>query len=175
LRDEIMGKVSKEIKFMFIAILLLSGCSISVDQTTLDFGSMETEKTFYLEVKGALKWSIEADKDWVVVEPSEGSKSTSVKVTVKRTGLVEGAYESKLSVQTNSKVSTPIITVKMSVVSTPSIGQVLKLGFSFLLKVSMIMEKLLGMALTQTESTMALFTVMASSLNLVPPKGGMIM
>ena len=118
---EIMGKISKEIKFVFIAILLLSGCSISVDQTTLDFGSTETEKTFYLEVKGALKWSIEADKDWVVVEPSEGSKSTSVKVNVKRTGLVEGAYESKLSVQTNSKVSTPIITVKMSVVSTPSI------------------------------------------------------
>ena len=116
-----MGKVSKEIKFVFIAILLLSGCSISVDQTTLDFGSTETEKTFYLEVKGALKWSIEADKDWVVVEPSEGSKSTSVKVNVKRTGLVEGAYESKLSVQTNSKVSTPIVTVKMSVANITSI------------------------------------------------------
>jgi uncharacterized membrane protein len=113
--------ITKEIKFVFLAILLLNGCSISVDQTTLDFGSTETEKTFCLEVKGILKWSIEADKDWVVVEPSEGSKSTNIKVNVKRTGLVEGAYESKLSVQTNPKASNPIITVKMSVVSTQSI------------------------------------------------------
>jgi probable HAF family extracellular repeat protein len=116
-----MGRVSKEIKFVFIAILLLSGCSISVDQTTLDFGSTETEKTFYLKVKGTLRWSIEADKDWVVVEPSEGSQSTSVKVNVIRTGLVEGAYETKLSVRTNGNVFSPIVTVKMSVASTPSI------------------------------------------------------
>lgn len=116
-----MDKITKEIKFVFMALLLLSGCSISVDQTTLDFGSTETEKTFYLEVNGALNWSIKADKDWVVIEPSAGSKSTSVKVNVKRIGLIEGAYESKLFVQTSSKVSTPIITVKMNVASIPSV------------------------------------------------------
>ena len=89
-------------------VMCLTGCTISVDQTTLDFGSTETLKTFTLTVQGPVEWFIECSESWVTVSPSEGRTTETITVTVDRAGLDLGSYEAQLEIYTNYKIQTQI-------------------------------------------------------------------
>ena len=52
--------------------VLLTGCAVTVDYTSLDFGSTETTKTFTLRVVGDVEWSIDHTKSWLTIEPDNG-------------------------------------------------------------------------------------------------------
>ena len=104
-----------------LVLLFLAGCGVSVNTTTLDFGSTETQKIFMLTVQGSLEWSIECDEDWVDVEPDDdqGPGAYNVTVTVDRTGLDPGDYEATLNISTNPSIDCPDITVKMRIGTSP--------------------------------------------------------
>jgi len=83
-------------------------------------GQRRLKKHFIWKSKVRLNGLLEADKDWVVVEPSEGSSKYYLRESKhKKNRHSARAYESRLSILTKLVISspTPIITVKMSVVS----------------------------------------------------------
>jgi len=95
--------------------LLLAGCSITVEPTTLDFGSEEMSKTVEITIQGMLKWTIQSDADWATVSPDHGQTTEEVTVAVDRTGLAPGDYEALLTIVNKWKIpSTPVL-IKMSV------------------------------------------------------------
>ncbi|MBW1855337.1 MAG: BACON domain-containing protein [Deltaproteobacteria bacterium] len=103
------------INIMICLILLsLSGC-IFINPTNLDFGTDETTKTFTLTVIGDVGWSINYSESWLMVEPDSGQGTTTINVTVNRTGLEDGSYEATLIISTNPNVPCPDVIVKMTV------------------------------------------------------------
>ena len=113
---------TKTIKTALVFLLLLSiGCAVSVDTTTLDFGSDETTKTLALAVQGPITWSITCSETWVTVEPdsNQGEGTYSIDVTVDRTGLNPDNYEATLTISTNTGSPCPDVVVKMSVSDIP--------------------------------------------------------
>ena len=87
----------RKITGIIISLLLVSltACSVSVDFTTLDFGSTETSKTFTLTIQGTVEWSINCNESWVTINPDtdQGQGLDNINVTVDRTGLAIGDYE----------------------------------------------------------------------------------
>ena len=68
---------------IFLILLSLSGC-ILVKPKTLDFGSVETTKTFKLTVIGDVEWSINYSESWLTVKPDSGQSTDTITVTVDR-------------------------------------------------------------------------------------------
>jgi len=95
-------------------LFVLAGCSITVEQTTLDFGSTSLSKSLTITIEGKLKWTIECDKDWVSFYPDHGKTSRVINVTVDRTGLDPGNYEALLTISNNWKIPPTEILIKMS-------------------------------------------------------------
>ena len=92
--------------------------TISVNPSTLDFGSSETQLSFTISNVGeeTLNWSISADQSWISLWPSSGSTSTEedeISVTVDRTGLSYGAYSGELNITSDGGDET--ISVNMDV------------------------------------------------------------
>ena len=104
-----------------LLLVLIVGCAVSVDITTLDFGSTETSKTFTITVQGPVKWSISCNESWVTINPAEdqGKGVYNINTTVDRTGLAIGDYETTLNISTTPSVPCPDIIIKMSVVAKP--------------------------------------------------------
>ena len=90
---------------------------LSVSVTELDFGSTEDEMSFTITNTGGgtLDWEISEDSIWMYVIPSSGETSTEtdqISVSVIRTYLSAGDYESAISVTSNAGTKT--ISVQMS-------------------------------------------------------------
>jgi hypothetical protein len=115
-----MEKRAIKIVIVFLS-MLLCGCSISVDHATLDFGSTETTKTFTLSIEGPLEWSISCNESWVTINSDNGvgGGTSSINVTVDRTGLSSGDYEATLNISTNIGLTSSDVIVKMSVLAAP--------------------------------------------------------
>jgi hypothetical protein len=114
-------KMLRKIAVIILGLLsvFIASCTISVNQTTLDFGSTEITKTFTLVVNGPVEWSIYCEDDWVTVDHEEGSTTRIIEVNVDRTGLASGSYDTTLEIFTNSNIETPSITVHMTVLGPP--------------------------------------------------------
>ena len=95
--------------------LLVCGCSISVDKTTLDFGSLETTMQLAINVYGTAQWSFSWDEEWLNVNPDKGSASELVTVVVDRIGLDDGEYETTLKIESTPMIRTIEVTIKMTV------------------------------------------------------------
>ena len=78
--------------------LLLAGCSITVEETTLDFGSTEMSKPLDITIEGVLQWQIQCDEEWVTFTPDHEQTTQEVTVTVDRTGLAPGDYETLVTI-----------------------------------------------------------------------------
>ena len=106
---------------MVFLLMFLAGCAISVDTTTLDFGSNKTTETFTLTVQRNVEWSISCSEAWVTVNPEsgQGKGAYSITVTVYRAGLTPGDYEATLNTSTNTGLPCPDVIVKMSVAGPP--------------------------------------------------------
>lgn len=114
-------------------LLLLISCSISVDYTTLDFGSTEVTKELTLTIKGNVKWSISCDEGWVTVNPESGpltktiapqsatitETTQKVNVTVNKANLAPGNYEATLTISNNLNLPCPDVLIKMTVLGGP--------------------------------------------------------
>ncbi len=102
-------------------LLLLAGCALSVDTTTLDFGSDKTTETLTVTVQGAVEWSINRSETWVTVDPDngQGDGTHSITITVDRTGLTPGDYEATLNISAKPDLSCPDVIIKMSVLAAP--------------------------------------------------------
>ena len=100
-------------KITLSMLLLLSiNCSITVNRTTLDFGTTETTKTFTLTPFGFFDWSISCNKDWVTVNPDQGQSgqlNKTINVNVDRTGLTAGNYTATLKISNNWEPAKPPI------------------------------------------------------------------
>jgi hypothetical protein len=96
-------------------LLVLASCSITVEQTTLDFGSAGMSKTFEITIEGILKWKIQCDEDWVTLSPDHGQTTQTVTVTVDRTGLDPGEYEALVTIVNNWNIPPTEVLIKMSV------------------------------------------------------------
>ena len=97
-----------------LLMIFLSGCVI-VNPPTLDFGSDETTMTFTITVNGNVEWSITPSESWITVDPDSGQDTTTVSVTVDRTGLDGGYYEGTLFISTNPDVPATEVIVQMTV------------------------------------------------------------
>ena len=95
--------------------LLLAACSITVEETTLDFGSAETSKTLGITVQGILKWQILCDQDWITFSPDHGQTTQEVTVTVDRRGLPPGDYEALVTIVNKRKIPCTAVLIKMRV------------------------------------------------------------
>ena len=117
-----------------LCFILISayGCSLSVDQTELDFGTTEVTQELTLTIKGNVQWEMNCDADWVIINPDHGPSNRQltlketiqpVQVSVNRDGLEEGVYEATLTISNNRNLPCPDIVVRMSVVteSLPSV------------------------------------------------------
>ena len=104
-----------------LLLVLITGCAISVDTTTLDFGSDKATETFTLTVQGPVEWSVNCTETWVTINPDkgQGEGTYSIDVTVERTGLTPGNYEAAINISTNADLPCPDVVVKMSVASPP--------------------------------------------------------
>ena len=95
--------------------LLLTACSITVEETPLDFGSAETSTTLAITVQGILKWKILCDEDWITFSPDHGQTTQAVTVTVDRTGLLPGDYEALVTIVNKWRIPCTAPLIKMSV------------------------------------------------------------
>ena len=96
-------------------MLLLNGCSLSVDKTVLDFGSSATTMQLNVTAHGPIQWSFFWEEGWLTVNPDKGSASALVTVGVDRTGLADGEYEATLEIESIPMIATPEVKIKMSV------------------------------------------------------------
>ena len=107
-------------------LLLLAGCICDVSVEELDFGSIETTKTFILWIAGSEQdyqdWYIDKDAHWMSVEPQSGNRPGryAIYVTVDRTGLEADSYE-ELCLMLNESCTTCRVIVRMEVVEGDSL------------------------------------------------------
>ena len=93
--------------------------SVSVDE--LDFGSNETTLSFDVISKGdkQVEWLVKEEIDWLTCWPASGkitNASSSVVVTVDRTGLEDGVYKELLVISSkDQKVADKTIVIKLTV------------------------------------------------------------
>jgi len=73
----------------FYILLFYTGCTASVDETILDFGSTEISKTFTITEQGVFEWNISCNENWVTITPDHGksiqtitNQTTSQKINV---------------------------------------------------------------------------------------------
>jgi hypothetical protein len=95
---------------------------LGVEPDELDFGTVDTQKTFDITNigTGTLTWSITADKPWITVSPASGStavETDTITVTVDRAGLPIGIHQGVLSVTSNDGNAT--VRVSMEVPGVP--------------------------------------------------------
>ena len=108
-------------------LLLLAGCICDVSVEELDFGSIETTKTFILWIAGSEQdyqdWYIDKDAHWMSVEPQSGNRPGryAIYVTVDRTGLEADSYEEELCLMLNESCTTCRVIVRMEVVEGDSL------------------------------------------------------
>ncbi len=76
---------------------------LSVNPTSLDFGSYEDSLTFEIsnEGSGDLEWETAVSQDWIEANPNSGNGNQTIYVTVDRTGLDVGNYYGSVIVTSN--------------------------------------------------------------------------
>ena len=79
---------------------------LSVDMTSLDFGSVANSLNFQIENIGAgsLDWEISESVEWLTVNPASGSSTEEIDeiiVTVDRTGYDTGTYSGRIDITSN--------------------------------------------------------------------------
>jgi len=80
------------------------GPSLSVTPISVDFGTIDTQKTVMISNNGGgtLTWQASKQQAWLTVSPTSGSltsgKSATVTLTVSRTNLNSGAYKDTVSI-----------------------------------------------------------------------------
>ncbi|MBC8185658.1 BACON domain-containing protein, partial [candidate division KSB1 bacterium] len=103
---------------------------LSVSPQSLDFGSSETDKSFFImnSGTGTLTWNVSDDKDWITVNPASGSTSfetDQLNVTVDRANLAAGIHTGTITVTSNGGTETISVTASKEVpdlfVSTTSL------------------------------------------------------
>ncbi|MBD3175426.1 MAG: hypothetical protein GF320_09600, partial [Armatimonadia bacterium] len=88
---------------------------LSVDPTSLSFGSSSTQKTLSITNtgEGTLTWSVADDQSWLSVSSASGTGDGTVSVTVNRSGLAVGGYTGTVTVSSND--GTVPVSVSMTV------------------------------------------------------------
>lgn len=117
----------KNLFFLFLgAVILISaqGCKpvVVVEPTSLDFGNLETQKTFQVWNKSdstSMDFQITKSDNWMTVNPEAGtskgpSDKKTITVTVSRNGLQPGNFTGTLTVK-SPKDGEKSIEVKMTV------------------------------------------------------------
>jgi hypothetical protein len=92
--------------------------TISLNKSSLDFGTSDTTRTFTVSNTGGgtLNWSVSDNRAWMSVSPSSGQNFGGVVVTVNRTGLSAGAYTGTITVSDPNATNSPrTISVTMQV------------------------------------------------------------
>lgn len=94
---------------------------LSVSPTSLDFGAIQTQKTFNISNAGGgtLTWSVSEDKTWLSVSPTSGTGHATLTVNVDRSGLNPGDYTAEIIVSSNGGNKT--VHVTMEVEEIPSV------------------------------------------------------
>ncbi len=95
---------------------------LSVYPISLDFGTSETEMTFYVSNTGTglLTWNITDDKPWISVDPQSGtteSEIDEITVTIDRLGQSSGTYAGTVSVSSDG--GNQSVTVSFTVPDEP--------------------------------------------------------
>ena len=103
---------------------------LSVSPQSLDFGSSEEDKSFFITNSGTgtLTWNVSDDKDWISVIPVSGSTSfetDELNVKVDRSNLGAGIHTGTITVTSNGGTETISVTASKEVpdlsVSTSSL------------------------------------------------------
>jgi len=90
---------------------------LSVNPTTIDFGTTETQKSFNISNLGGgtLNWQVTESVSWIIsVNPISGTNSGTVTVTISRSGLAEGDYSGIISVKSNGGDKDVTVYMKVS-------------------------------------------------------------
>jgi len=80
---------------------------MSISADSLDFGQITSTTTFIITNRGNddLIWSIDVDKTWITVSPSNGTTkkghSTEITVTVQRDGLSHGSHTGTITINSD--------------------------------------------------------------------------
>lgn len=163
-------------------ITVLSGTSTSGDimlrQTTaqmfvsadkLDFGSNEKSLSFDVVTKGdrQVEWTIKENIDWLSCSPEKGkitNSSSSVVVTIDRTGLPDGIYKDVIVVSTTDE-KIPDKTVHVEMIVNRNVLKVEPVELDFGAN-----ETTLPLVLKNTGAEKLAYTVESSSEWLTPSK-----
>lgn len=84
---------------------------LSVDQETLEFGRDETGLSFSIGNigNGEMTWSVATNQDWISLNPTTGTNSGTVNVTVTRDDLPFGSYSGQVDVASDGGVDVVLI------------------------------------------------------------------
>ena len=91
---------------------------ISLNKSSLDFGTTANSKTFTISNSGGgtLNWSVTDNRAWMSVSPTSGQNSGTVTVTVSRSGLSAGTYTGTITVSDANATNSPrTVSVTMQV------------------------------------------------------------
>ncbi len=100
--------------------------SLSVNLTSLDFGSNLTTLPFEIRNSGAgtLTWNVVENINWLAVNPISGTTTTEadpVVVTIDRTGLSQGTYTQMISVTSDGGIATISISLTIANPNAPTV------------------------------------------------------
>jgi hypothetical protein len=95
---------------------------LSVNPTSLDFGSTQVNKSFTIANVGGgtLEWTISESVPWLAVSPASGTNNATVNVTVDRSALPVGIHTGSIFVTSNAGSTT--VTARVDVQGPPVLG-----------------------------------------------------
>ncbi len=115
-----------------VKIIVEANPKLSVSTTAIDFGTIDSVKTFKINNTGtgALNWTLSENLDWLTLDKTSGSSTTSsdvVTATVDHSDLPPGSYDGVIQVNSNGgNLNIPVIMLipeepKLNVLSVPLI------------------------------------------------------
>ena len=109
--------ITRTAKIGLVFLLLVSAGCMETDIKILDFGSDKISQTYTLTVYGNTEWSVTSTESWVTVNPDKAQVggTYTINVSVDRTGLDPGSYETTLTISNNLNTPSAHIQVKMTV------------------------------------------------------------
>ncbi|TSA26325.1 MAG: PEGA domain-containing protein [Ignavibacteriales bacterium] len=81
---------------------------LEVSPVTLDFGTTQTNLTFYITNKskvGTVTWTITSNQQWLTVSPTNGTTTTEtdpIQITASRNGLASGNYSGQITITSDA-------------------------------------------------------------------------
>ena len=96
--------------------------SLSLSSTSLDFDSTKNQISFNINNggTGTLNWTANGNKNWMIVQPQNGTNTGTINVNINRASLSPGNYSGGILVSSNGGSGNVAITMEVPYPAPPS-------------------------------------------------------